>query len=87
MSQETPRFGPRPGPHPEPQPGMYAWDERDARSIASHTPTYSSSLFTMHQSQSPAMPGPATGPSAPARLASAVMTRLRTRPRADRLGG
>ncbi|WP_428393535.1 hypothetical protein [Lichenicoccus sp.] len=87
MSQPTPLPGPRLGPHPAPQPGMYAWDERDARSIASNTPTYSSSLFIMHQSPAPVETRTRAGHSAPARLASAVMARLRSRRRASPLCG
>ena len=81
MSQSIPRA-------PTPSPGVYAWDERDARSIASNTPTYSSSLFMMHQSPAPAATRATAGESAPSRLAPArlatlVMARLRRRARAE----
>jgi hypothetical protein len=72
---------------PQQRIGVHAWDERDARSIASNTPSYGSALFRMHSRLGP-VPEPANPmPSATSRLASAVMARIRLRSRGAALRG
>ena len=66
---------------PQPRLGVHAWDERDAGSIASNTPSYGGALFRAH---SQILPVPEPGrPTmrATARIASAVIARIRLRPR------
>ena len=66
---------------PQPRPGVYAWDERDAGSIASNTPSYGGALFKAHSDISPVPPSAVPGMRTTARLAAAVMARIRFRPR------
>jgi hypothetical protein len=74
-------------PGSQPRSGVYAWDERDARSIASNTPSYSGALFahSVHRAPDPAPVN--RRPSTTARIASALMTRIRPRPRLQEVRG
>ena len=60
-----------------PHPGMYAWDESDSRSIASHTSSYGSTRF--QAPPAPAAPAPRASGFAPSRLAASVIARIRSR--------
>ena len=61
--------------------GMHAWDERDARSIASNTPAYHGTVFTPHPDHR-VVPAPAgIGLSATTRFAAALLARIRSRRR------
>lgn len=62
----------------QPRSAVYAWDERDARSIASNTPTYGGALFRVHAEPMPVKAPDRSGPSAGTRLA-AMITRIRLR--------
>lgn len=65
----------------QPRSAVYAWDERDARSIASNTSTYGGALFRTHADPMPPKAPERSGPSAATRLGAMVARiRLRTRP-------
>lgn len=66
---------------PQPRPGVHAWDERDAGSIASNTPSYGGALFRAHSDTSPVPQPPVPGMRTTARLAAALMARIRLRSR------
>lgn len=67
--------------------GKHAWDERDAGSIATHTPSYRSVIEAERLAAEAEQPRPNTGFSATARLASAMMARMRGRGPAAALRG
>lgn len=72
----------------QPRLGVHAWDERDAGSIASNTPSYGGALFRAHSDTSPVPEPGRPSMRATARIASAVIARFRLRRRAaaDRRG-
>ena len=73
----------------QPRSGFYAWDEQDARSIASNTPSYGGALFAAYPVAESARPAPS--PCASRRSLAGRLKGLarlaRLRPRAVRLGG
>ena len=66
---------------PQARRGVHAWDERDAGSIASNTPSYGGALFRVHSESAPVPELPVPGMRTTARIASAVIARIRLRPR------
>ena len=71
----------------QPRAGVHAWDEGDARSIASNTPSYGGALFRSHSTFTPILPvPPRAAPSTTTRIASAMMARFRFRPRPEKFG-
>jgi hypothetical protein len=71
----------------QPRSGVYAWDQRDACSIASHTPSYGGVLPGQRREAEPEMAIIRGGASVPVRLAAALLARIRPRPRLDSLHG
>ena len=66
---------------PQYRSGVHAWDERDARSIASNTPAYRGTVFTPHPDFRPVPAPGGIGISATTRFASALLARIRSRRR------
>ncbi len=70
---------------PQARSGVHAWDESDARSIASNTPSYGGALFRTHSTFSP-VAQQRIMPSASLRIASAMMACFRFKPRPETVG-
>ena len=74
----------------QPRAGFYAWDEQDARSIASNTPSYEGALFAAYPAAEPALPprrrapGPRFGRLS---LSTRLKVLVRLRRRLVRIGG
>ena len=71
----------------QPRSGIHAWDEQDARSIASNTPSYGGALFAAFPAAAAALPPPAPRRGSRLRLATRVRIMLGLRPRLVRIGG
>jgi hypothetical protein len=71
----------------QPRSGVYAWDERDSCSIASHTPSYGGLLPAQRRAAEAVPAAVASGPSVPSRFASALLALIRPRPRLEAARG
>ncbi len=69
---------------PQHRSGVHAWDERDARSIASNTPAYRGTVFKPHPDHRPVPAPGGIGISATTRFAAALLARIRSRRRLPR---